>query len=875
MITTTTETTSTATSAGVDTATAVTELIRSASEPQGPSAAASSSSPTESQTPDQNHHHQYNASTRKRTFSVGGPGDEDESVTATKETYPHRTTTRRRSGKVIKVTRACDACKTRKARCSGTLPCDNCTRRREECRYAAAYTRGRPVSPKRVSVSHHMDGDSNATAGATPAVATPGSQGGRGRTRASIEIAAEVDRHEDKDGDGDDDLPKRPNEAPSRASPELGVAEIQGQYHDTTSGHAFLYRAYRRLSRQPPSANSHLHGRADEEREAPGLRPGTGTGTGRAAHATPGAYYSEDSPTLAHGDKPLELDHLSRYQHHEGNSIHLPSYEKALHLSHLYFDVCIATYRFLHRPSVEAWLDTLLRNHNANLPLFRGIGCARAAIALTVLAIATAHDEKRSGRFLQDDAASMERSDSLFAAAGALVQQETSSPTLESAQARLVQVLYLLTTSRMNQAWYVFGTAIQLISALGLHRRRQKHARRPDSTDYITAQCRMRTMWTAYILDEYLGVLFGRPRHYHEEDIDQDMPDCVNDDDMLPTGPRRGPRNAKDCTLDALVAHSRLALILGAASRTVYSIQPSTTHADRLAAAHRRCAELRAWRAGLPPHLNSGRVRPSSLVPCFRRQSVALTTAYCHAMIHVNRLFILSNVRGEEQEAQIRAALGAAGTVLEMVDDMIVEEGLLFHAFWWTQHVTFCALAVVYACEVQCRRGLVRREALFGFREQEDGDATLQREVLLALAEKCESHLAQATASNSPSRRYSLILEVLRKEAISKDGNIGNGNGNSEYVEERETSHQHVPTAPMADGQQQPWQSASDLHVPYTPSVPVASMGGGMADHFLNGAGGLQGVNWSMQEWQSEDWQDLDSMVSFFVKKKKDPTVRI
>lgn len=48
---------------------------------------------------------------------------------------------------IHKVSRACDYCKAKKTRCSGTIPCTSCTRRRVTCMYEAKYFRGRPPTP--------------------------------------------------------------------------------------------------------------------------------------------------------------------------------------------------------------------------------------------------------------------------------------------------------------------------------------------------------------------------------------------------------------------------------------------------------------------------------------------------------------------------------------------------------------------------------------------------------------------------------------------------------------------------------------------------------------------------------------------------------
>lgn len=79
----------------------------------------------------------------------------------------------------------------------------------------------------------------------------------------------------------------------------------------------------------------------------------------------------------------------------------------------------------------------------------------------------------------------------------------------------------------------------------------------------------------------------------------------------------------------------------------------------------------------------------------------------------------------------------------------------MFNAFWWTHYVVYCALVVVYMFEIQQRR---------------QGRPTLEMRSDLELAERCRVHLSKATATNSPSRRYGVILEELRAAVTSEQG---------------------------------------------------------------------------------------------------------
>ena len=115
-----------------------------------------------------------------------------------------------------------------------------------------------------------------------------------------------------------------------------------------------------------------------------------------------------------------------------------------------------------------------------------------------------------------------------FAEAERLLNNENGPVTVESVQARLAQCIHLLASSRINQAWYIFGTATQMISALGLHRKPHTKSSLPKS-ESSNIDTRRRVFWSAYTLDRYLSVILGRPRIFRDEDIDQTLPESLSE----------------------------------------------------------------------------------------------------------------------------------------------------------------------------------------------------------------------------------------------------------------------------------------------------------------------------------------------------------
>ncbi|KAF6792049.1 fungal specific transcription factor domain-containing protein [Colletotrichum sojae] len=712
-----------------------------------------------------------------------------------------------------KVSRACDFCKQRKAKCSGTIPCDKCTRKGLTCVYDAKYSRGRPPTPPPSHISSWpvvsaRPGQPSGSEEPPAMYQTTEPEDGRTGSAAAVATQSSSMRGHIRESQG----------PASRASPELGMAEIQGQVFDPTSGVTFLHRAWKRLSRH------------DGNIVPDDLNAST-----------------ENQPLMLAGDKPLPP-----ITDEDVENLALPDARELQHLLALYFDVSIATYRVLHRPSVEAWLRTMVDNLRQRKPVWHDVGRGKASIVLTALAVATAHNEKSKGfHSPEDEALSLARSDRLFCVALQLTERETGLPRLESAQSRLIQVLYLLTTSRMNRAWYTFGNALQIISALGMHRRAAKNRHfASGSSDYIQAQCRVRTFWTAYVLDKYLGVIFGRPRHYHDDDIDQDFPDRIDDEDMTAQGPTERFEEHSDCHIDALICHVKIAQIIGNISREVYSIK-AISEQERVAAAHRLSEKVHEWRASLPPHLGS--IRPSMLIPSFRRQATVLKLAYSHAIMHANRLFLLGSgsSSGGETQTQTLECTNAARTVLETVDGM-ASEGPIFHAFWWTQYVTFCALLVTYVWDIQQKR----RGVALGAEDR------ARHAKLMDLAARCQTHLAHATASNSPSRRYAIILEEFRTEGLGQVSRKGTG---APSQASRATSSRTTAVPSAADAAPVPVAlqprgngAVNTMSDGFAFNTAYAD-GSGAVDLMGQGdAGGLLGPN-LLDEWQTTDWLDLDS----------------
>ncbi|RMY00096.1 hypothetical protein D0868_09193 [Hortaea werneckii] len=439
--------------------------------------------------------------------------------------------------------------------------------------------------------------------------------------------------------------------------------------------------------------------------------------------------------------------------------IRLPEQAKASALMNRYFEFAAPTYRFLHEPTIRDWYDRVsTKERNPSQPHM--LAPIQRAILFLVMATATLYSANAGDEVLlgthENDEEPWLVAERYYQAAHGIIAHETGSIRLESIQARLASLSFLLNTSRLNQAWFTFGTCFQLILTLGMHRKSPEDG---PSHDFITQECRKRCFWTAYTLDGYFSVMLGRPPFFHDSDIDQRLPTLVNDSDILASGIVPRAYN-KDCMIAAALHHAKLARIVKQASREQYLLQRPKDQ-QQIETAQRLNTEIAEWRQGLPVFL-SGAIHPSTLVPVFRRQLTVLRIACAHAVMLINRpLILLRKTDPSSIEPQVTACLDAARQVLDLVLEFVAENHL-FSAFWNTQtkayvpmkYVTFNALSIAYVWIIQRRIGRLN-----------DILPTFDLQELFDTAETVQMHLAAVTRSNAPNLRYSIILGELQQEA--------------------------------------------------------------------------------------------------------------
>lgn len=499
-----------------------------------------------------------------------------------------------------------------------------------------------------------------------------------------------------------------------RLTPELDEA-IDGQYLGPSSAQSFLDKALRRLDHDPVQ-------------------------TSREAHV------ETETSTLSFGDAKVKQPDIAQFS--------WPEYRTATRLLERFFEFASPTYRYFHEPSVLDWLERIY--NKTDVPV------AAQACILLMFASASVFAVDRSGDTVDANSQGWQSSEMYYQKAEALLAQETGPPRLESVQARFAAVQYLLSSSRPTQGLFAFGTMVQVMQAVGLHRKRSERAGRPGP-DSIAVEVHRRLFWCAFTLDKYLSIVMGRIPFLCVDDTNQALPTTVNDEDLTPEGVRQytlGP--GRDSLLHATRAHVEIGLILAKASQEQNRL-PTTTGGTHVEAAVRWSQEIRDWQSELPPMM-SGAIHPGSLIPCFRRQHSILTLARLHAVIFVTRPLLLRDLSGhltetdaQQYREQLRSCVRAARETIESVNGSARYQ-VLYPAFWFSQYVAFSAISIIHIYIIQMSRHRIPTD-LFKAPSEE---ATLMRpRVLYELALVGQSRLAEAGVNSAPVWRYGPILEGL------------------------------------------------------------------------------------------------------------------
>lgn len=624
-----------------------------------------------------------------------------------------------------RVSRACDTCKRRKIRCTGKQPCAHCIKNNKTCEFKAAYTRGAVPEIKSAPLEE-QEKFLEEVGYKRRQVWRPSPS-----RRSSSHIKATV-----QDGEDTEEEEQDVEYVDSSENDGAHTTLTSGQHHEPASINPFSQLQHVRTPRGGTNA---------------GDSAGTSLYERTQSHLNRRDYHQKNLIS-AYGDPPLpEID---------TSFLIFPSEIISQALLTRFFDFVSATNRILHRPTVERWARELLSN-------IRGMRTgseenSQRAVVLMVFASTQEYMDDEEGEWHTNT------SFYYFQAAENQLSKETGEIRLATLQARLLQCVYLLSRSRINQCYSIFGMIINFIYVLGLHRER-----RPSSTsDLLELELQKRVFWSAYIMDKYLSSSLGRPQMLRDEDIDQQLPLLVEDDNLSSGFLQTVSKDAQN-PMKAVIFQIKLSKIFSKVLREFYGIQKISLE-TRFAAAGKLNASLRKWRNETAHFLD---LDPSLLSPLYSRQNMALRLSYSQALIILHRPFLLDSfdrhldiavpvLRVKLQE-NVHACLDAALDVVKIIDAMYKMEQT-FSASWFSHYIAYTAVVALYVHVIKrctpCPSVLSSETPPPNTFDCSDWMPHFEA------ASKCQEQIKNSSnmAKESFAQKCSIVLEELRAEAVVK-----------------------------------------------------------------------------------------------------------
>ncbi|KAI1627955.1 hypothetical protein EDD37DRAFT_560252, partial [Exophiala viscosa] len=439
----------------------------------------------------------------------------------------------------------------------------------------------------------------------------------------------------------------------------------------------------------------------------------------------------------------------------------LPTTEEARILVERYFQFATPTYRFLHRPTVEQWTSHLLEGRRMSIS---EMACVLIVFSQALLYTTT------GDRYHFDKARS-------------LLNQEPGPGIVYSVQARLAMCLYLLSTFRINECRFCFSLACTILTSIELHRKTPA----TPKLDLLTLESRKRTFWCAYVLDNYLSVMLGRPRILHDGDIDQEYPRNINDHDLLSSeSPEDLPLHGN---LEAFIAQADIAKLMARNSQLLYPLQ-SLTENEVFERTNEMLKALNRWRDSLPEFLKP-RDKTLAGQRTFERQNTVLKFAHAHLRILITRRCLLADfnrlgrsapsIKDDRALKPIQECMTAVCTILNAVLD-VREKGSLYQSFWFTPYVALVAISTLYVFIIQDSRSILP-QGLFP-----------EIATYFEKAKFCQKILAALSPEGSQAHRHHRLLDRLRDRAEKDAAHAGQGEEPDSGLGPPQPSHMtHIP----------------------------------------------------------------------------------
>ncbi|PYH76339.1 hypothetical protein BO82DRAFT_387384 [Aspergillus uvarum CBS 121591] len=182
-----------------------------------------------------------------------------------------------------------------------------------------------------------------------------------------------------------------------------------------------------------------------------------------------------------------------------------------------------------------------------------------------------------------------------FSQACKILGYPNERPGTESIETLLLLSIYSLAVNRRYSAYILSGTAMRTAIVMGLHLKIPQ----VQLPDLGAQEHRKRLFWTTYMFDRMWGAHLGHPAAIQDDDIQVDLPSVLPNSELSETNLDQ----CDDFDVEYCVASIKLTRHLTSVVRSIYNFHPQHQETQLSTRVHRALQNLQAWMTQLPPHL--------------------------------------------------------------------------------------------------------------------------------------------------------------------------------------------------------------------------------------------------------------------------------
>ncbi|KIV88575.1 hypothetical protein, variant [Exophiala mesophila] len=388
----------------------------------------------------------------------------------------------------------------------------------------------------------------------------------------------------------------------------------------------------------------------------------------------------------------------------------LPSRQTADSLVDIYFSTIHKAYPFLSEPDFMAFYGRFWQSES--LDEIRGPGLSTI---FSIFAIGSCYKrvaESENGH--ASDSWSSRQDVLYFELALAIMQNQAQTRTVDHVCALLIQCFYLLATCQTDKSWITLGLAIRIAQSIGLHVEEAYGTSYGDVPGPAPSETRRRVWYSLFVLDRLLAMQLGRPPSIISDGFNVHLPSRQSLLDLaeqpIPPGTK-----SQDWGGDYFIAMIRFSEMIGRVFTDLYGPNKIDDAASVLSKTELLDAELIRWRSSLPRSLRFDLSHTFESSKTFQTQRNMLAVKFYNLQALVHRPMLSSTLsatsrqntveisRAEQYRVSLskRRCIVAAQCTAKLLYNLKDKRSLVYDFPWWQMiSCLICASSILLVASI-------------------------------------------------------------------------------------------------------------------------------------------------------------------------------